>query len=523
MTDPRNGSDALPEVARAAQLMTEPAVDDAAAAPPDSAGAAAVALGVGAARGAAVTVSGQAFRIVLQFAGVVVLARLLGPHDYGLLAIVVVVVGVGEIVRDFGLSNAAIAARTLSIVQRDVLFWVNAAIGVALTGVAIAAAPLIAAGFGQHELRPMVQASAVTFAFNGLATQYRADLTRRMHFARLVASDVVGQAAGLALGIALAAAGAGYWALVAQLAGQAAATLVVLVVLAGWLPGPPRRGADIRNIVHLGKNLTLANIVGYAANNVDTVTIALRLGAVPLGIYNRGFSLLMTPLNQLRSPTTTVALPVLSRLEDDHVRAGEYVKRAQLAFGYTICAGLAIMAGAAVPVVHLVLGSRWAAVAPVLALLAIGGAVTTIAYVGFWVYLSRGLGSQLLRYTTFGAVLQAGCIIGGSTWGINGVAGGFMVASILKWPVSLIWLSRLTHLPLADLLAGAARIVACGSAAGVAAWAVTQVRPDSAAAANVLLCGLAGLAVYALAVALVPSVRRDFAAVKLMIRRMRRG
>jgi PST family polysaccharide transporter len=120
-------------------------------------------------------------------------------------------------------------------------------------------------------------------------------------------------------------------------------------------------------------------------------------------------------------------------------------------------------------------------------------------------------------------VLQAGCIIGGSTWGINGVAGGFMVASILKWPVSLIWLSRLTHLPLADLLAGAARIVACGSAAGVAAWAVTQVRPDSAAAANVLLCGLAGLAVYALAVALVPSVRRDFAAVKLMIRRMRRG
>ena len=98
------------------------------------AGAAVTDLASGAARGAAVTLSGQALRIVLQFAGVVVLARLLRPHDYGLLAVVVVVVGIGEIFRDFGLSNAAIQARTLSTAQRDVLLWVNAAIGVVLTG-----------------------------------------------------------------------------------------------------------------------------------------------------------------------------------------------------------------------------------------------------------------------------------------------------------------------------------------------------------------------------------------------------
>lgn len=477
-------------------------------------------LAAGAARGAAVTLTGQAVRIALQFAGVIVLARLLRPHDYGLLAVVVVVVGVGEIFRDFGLANAAIQAKTLTTAQRDGLLWVNAAIGVVLTGVAIAAAPLVALAFDEDALLPMVQASAVTFAFNGLATQYRADLTRRLRFGRLVGCDVAGQAIGLTLGIALAAGGAGYWALVGQLAGQAAGTLVALMLVAGWLPGRPRRGAGLGPFLHFGRNLAFSTVVNYASNNLDTITIALRLGPAPLGVYNRGFSLLMSPLNQLRSPATTVALPVLSRLQDDHARAGEYLKRGQLAFGYTVCAALAVIAGGAEPIVELVLGDRWAAVAPVLRFLAIAGASTMLAFVGFWVYVSRGLGAQLLRYTMVTAVLQSVCVVGGSWWGVNGVAGGFMVAAIIEWPLSLCWLSRLTVIPLGDLLRGAARITLCGAAAGVASWAVTRVPADPAAPANVALCAAAGIAVYALAAGLVPPVRRDLAAVAYIARRM---
>jgi PST family polysaccharide transporter len=477
-------------------------------------------LAAGAARGAAVTLSGQALRIALQFAGVVVLARLLRPQDYGLLAIVVVVVTVGEVFRDFGLSTAAISARTLTRAQRDGLLWINAAIGVALSGIAIAVAPLLALIFDQHALRPMVQASAVTFVCNGLATQYRADLTRRMRFGRLVSCDVAGQAIGLTLGIVLAAGGAGYWALVAQLTGQSAATLVALVLLAGWLPGRPRRGAGLRPLLRFGRNLAFSTMLSYAAGNVDTVTIALRFGAGPLGLYNRGFALLMSPLNQLRSPATTVALPVLSRLQDDHARAGEYLKRGQLAFGYTICAALAVTAGGSAPIVRLVLGERWAAVAPVLRFLAIAGASTMLAFVGFWAYVSRGLGAQLLRYTMVTALLQLVCVVGGSWWGVDGVAGGFMVAAIIEWPLSLCWLSRLTVIPLGDLLRGAARITACGAAAGSAAWAATRLSADPAARVNVVLCAAAGGTVYLLAAVLVPAVRRDLRSVALLARRM---
>ena len=152
--------------------------------------------------------------------------------------------------------------------------------------------------------------------------------------------------------------------------------------------------------------------------------------------------------------------------------------------------------------------------------LAIAGASTMLAFVGFWVYVSRGLGAQLLRYTMVTAVLQAACVIGGSWWGVNGVAAGFMIAAIVEWPLSLVWLSRRTVIPLADLLRGAGRISVCGAAAGAAAWAVTQLPADHAAPANVGLCVAAGVAVYALAAGLVPAVRRDLRAVAQVAGRM---
>ena len=76
-------------------------------------------------RGASVTLVAQAVKLVFQVVSIVVLARLLTPSDYGLVAIVLVVVGFGELFRDFGLSTAAIQAKSLSVVQRDNLFWLN--------------------------------------------------------------------------------------------------------------------------------------------------------------------------------------------------------------------------------------------------------------------------------------------------------------------------------------------------------------------------------------------------------------
>jgi PST family polysaccharide transporter len=466
-------------------------------------------LGAVAARGAAATVTGQIARIVVQICSLAVLSRLLDPGDYGLVALVLAVVAVGEVFRDFGLSAAAVQAKSLTRSQRDGLFWLNAALGGVLTIVTVLAAPLVALAFGEPELAPITRLLALTFVINGCSAQYRAHLQRGLRFSWLAGSDVASQIAGVGLGIGLAVAGAGYWALVAQQLGQAITALLLLVVVARWLPGLPRRGSGVRPMVRFGSQYFAGQLVAYVGKNADSLLVGARFGPVPLGFYNRAFSALMGPLGQLRGPTTTVALPVLSRLQDDESRFSAFVQRGQMALGYTFLPAMALAAGAADPLVRILLGDKWLAVVPIFSALAFAGIFDTLPYVGFWVYLSRGLTAQLLRFTIGVTALRLACIVVGSWWGPVGVAVGIAVATGLAWPLSLWRLSRLTPIPLGGLVRGGLRILTLVVLAALAAWAASSALEASHPVEQLAAAFVASGAVYLVGGLLVPTVRRD--------------
>lgn len=466
-------------------------------------------LGSLAARGAVVTMGGQGARIAVQLVGLVLLSRLLTPRDYGLVAMVLVVIGVGEIFRDFGLTTAAVQAKSLSDQQRDNLFWANTALGAALTVLCVAAAPLVAAAFDEPELRGLTQALAASFLLNGLAAQYRADLNRRLRFGRLALVDVGAQLLGLAAGVALALRGAGYWSLVGQQLGQGVAVLLFAVLAARWRPRRPRRDPDMRDLFAFGWNIVGTQVLGYASKNVDSLILGARFGPGPLGTYNRAFQLLMVPLGQVRAPTTTVALPVLARLQDEPARFAAFLVRGQLALGYTLVAALALAAGAADPLIEVVLGPRWQSVRPVLQVLAVAGACQTLAYVGYWTYLSRGLTAALLRYTLVSSVLRIACILLGSSFGVLGVAAGVAAGAALEWPLSLWWLSRVTDFPRAELTAGALRISAMALVAALASSAASSLAEPLPASLRLVGGLAAGVVVYLLGALVLARVRAD--------------
>jgi PST family polysaccharide transporter len=474
-----------------------------------TAAASAPALGSRAARGAAVTLASQALRIGVQVVSVVVLSRLLSPHDYGLLAMALAVIGVADVFRDMGLSTAAIQAPSLSQRQRSNLFWLNAGLGALLALAAVLAAPLLAALYHQPALVDITRVLAVMFLLNGASAQYRADLNRRLLFTRLAVADVSSAVGGLAVAIAMALAGAGYWALVGQQVAQYAVTLVLVMAGGRWLPRRPDRREPMGHLMRFGWNMVGVQLVGYAANNIDSLTIGTRFGAGQLGLYNRAFQLLMTPLGQLRGPSTQVALPVLSSLADDARRFGEYVRRGQLALGYTLVAGLGLVVGAATPITQVFLGEQWGSVPPLLRFLALAGIFDTLAFVGYWVYLARGLTSQLIRYALVEAAVRLVCIVVGSSWGVVGVAAGYALSPALTWPLSLWWLSRLAPIPVRQLWAGALRILVVTSGVALAGAGVTLLMPESRPIVVLASACLAGLTVYGLLCVGVPALRHD--------------
>lgn len=480
-------------------------------------------LGGRAARGVAVTLGGQMARMIIQFLGVIILARLLSAVDYGLLAMALSIVVFAELFRDFGLSSAAIQSPTLSRAQRDNLLWLNAGIGAVLAVLVFVAASLIANVYSQPQVEGIVQALALTFVLNGLTTQYRANLVRDLRFKAIAATEVSSAALGLGVAIICAMEGLGYWALVVQ---QLVAALILLITMAlagRWLPRLYTRGVPMRHFVRFGANLLGSQIVGYAANNADTWIIGIRFGASTLGFYNRAFQLLMTPMNQLRAPSTTVALPVLRQLSDDQPRFSRFVQQGQLALALPVALAMALVAGGASALVPVVLTAEWNASVPYLRLFAVAVMFQTFAYVGYWVYLARGLTGVLFRYSIVSALLKLTCILVGSYWGPIGLAVGYAVYPLLTWPLSLWWLVRHTPIPLRGLYGNAFRTVVQATLVGGAVFSVTTLTDSLVPALSLALGGLAGVIVYAILVVLVPAFRNDLKQIRVMASLVRSG
>lgn len=466
-------------------------------------------LGKSAARGAATVLMAQAARVAVQTITMMILARLLDPTDYGLMALVMVVISFADIFRDFGLSAAAIQARSLSSGQRSNLFWANTLIGLALALLVTAIAPLVAAVFKEPLLVDLTRVMSVIFLINGAATQYRASLTRSLRFGIVAWTEVAAQAVGLALGVVLALRGFSYWTLAAMQICISLTILFALMAAAKWLPGMPRRHQHMGPLMRFGGFLVGSQLVAFSANNIDSIVLGRRYPADVVGYYDRPYRLLMLPLAQIRAPSTSVALPVLSKLQDDQKRYDDFLLKGQMALGLGLVVALGFVSGAAVPVTGVVLGPEWSASAPVLALLAIGAGVRTLAFVAYWVYLSRALTPALMKYVTATSLMKIGLVVIGGNWGAIGVAAAVALAQLIEWPLSLWWLSRLTTLPLRGLITGALRVTALSGVVWVAARVTVTFTPNLAPLPQLLVAAVASALALALAYLAVPAFRAD--------------
>ncbi|MFF2371025.1 lipopolysaccharide biosynthesis protein [Agromyces sp. NPDC058110] len=476
-----------------------------------------------AARGAVVTLTGQIIRMVVQLLGIAVLARLLVPADFGVVVMVAAVIGIGELVRDFGLSNAAIQTPHLTRRQRDALFWINSGIGVLLALVVVIGAPLIAALYDDDRLTSVTRMLALVFVLNGVATQHRAGLARAMRFRALAVVDAVTPVLGLCVAVITASLGWAYWALVAQQITIAAAGAVAVIVIGRWLPGLPRRTSGLAPLLGYGLNLLGAQVISYVGRNADSVVIGIRFGAGPLGLYDRAFQLVMAPLNQIQAPASKVAVPVLSRLQGDPERFRAFLLLGQSIMVHTLMPLFFLAAAVAAPLVPIVLGNGWSGSIPVVQVLAVAAIARIAGYATFWVGLSRGYTRVSLYVALITTPLLIVAVLVGSAGGIVGVAIGFAAVNLVMWPVGILLYSRLAEAPGAALFVnGIVPFLGYGLPA-VVAYVITGMVAPPLGDWGTLGVGVAAyLAGVAIVLACWPRLRREAVAVLRSRRHLKR-
>ena len=469
-------------------------------------------------RGGAVTLLAQGGRILVGFTSTVVLARLLSPSDFGLVAMAVAVVGVADLLRDFGLSTAAIQAKHLSQTQKSNLFWINALVGgICAAGVFLLAVP-IAAFFEQDALIGVVRALAAAFLINGLSTQFKVQITRQLRFGRLACIEFTGPLMGLACGIAVSLLTTSYWVIVVQQISAATTGLVLSVFSARWWPGRPRRCGQMRDLLTFSLDMLGTQLIAYVAKNVDSIAIGRVWGPTQLGIYDRAYQVLVVPLNQLNAPLSRVAIPVFARLSGDDAAFTTAMRKAQLLTSYCTGTIFALSAALAEPIVAVLFGPEWTAVAPVLAILALGGVFRSLMQVCFWIYTSLGLTrAQLKFYLSAQPILIAAVLIG-LPWGIVGVAVGHSVGFGIYWILSLWWVGRVSGVDSCRLATDAVRALLL-FAAPVGTAAFIGCRLVSGTGLQLVVGGLAAGLAAILAVATIRPVRADIQALVGLARR----
>ncbi len=431
-----------------------------------------VSLADSAARGGAATLGGQLIRFALQLATTAVLARVIAPSDFGLFAMVIAIVGIASVLGDFGLSMASIQSQTITDRQRSNLFWTNIAIGAVLSGAVYLSAPLVALFYGRPELVPISQALSVTFLLNAAAAQFRAEVSVKLRFKWLAMADVLAVFTAMLLAVTLGALGYGYWALVAQQLAISAVTLVVLVVAARWFPGLPSRGAGMRDLYKFGANTLGIQVVTYLSSNIDDILVGRFSGATAAGIYSRAYQLFRLPLNQIAAPMTRVALPILSKLQDDP-RYDAYVARATLVLGYAFGGAFFMLAAFTDPVIDIMLGDGWEDAKPIFAVLAVGGVFQGLGFIYYWVFLSRALTGLHLKWSVIGRVAMIAMMCVGVLWGPLGVAIAASVGRIFVWGLTTAFPMRKSGVKRLPLLRIAMRPVLLFAPVSVAALALS--------------------------------------------------
>lgn len=391
-------------------------------------------------RGGVVTMLAQVVKTVLQFAAVAILARLLDPGAFGLVAMVAVIFMFLEQFKDLGLSTATVQREDITHGQVSGLFWVNVGLGVVAAALACALAPAVAAFYGRPELVTIMLWLSVGFVFSGLGTQHLALLRRQMRFPALAGVQLTAEVVGLGAAVIAAVLGAGYWSLVIQRVAWAAALSAGAWIACDWRPGRLRRGQGLRPLLGFGGNITGANLINFASRNLDLVLIGWWWGSVALGLYERSSKLLLTPLNNLNTPLFAVVMPTLSRLagEPEAYRRAYLQTLEKLVMVTTPFAAILVVEPEAV--VRLLLGPGWEAAAPIVSWLGVAALYQPATYTCSWLFMSQGRSRDMLRWGLIGSTLTTIAIVAAVPFGPAAVAASYSLSGLAVRIPALFWM-----------------------------------------------------------------------------------
>lgn len=411
----------------------------------------------------------------------VILARLLTPEAFGVVAVAMTTIVALEILKDLGTGAALIQRPEVDQRLLSSVFFLNIVAGFVAAGLMAFGAPVIAGFFDTPDATPVVRAFALVLAVGGLTQVHHALLRRRMRFGGVAAVEMIAALTNGVVSIVLALVGLGVWSMVwGNLAGVVVGSVVAWVA-SGWKPSAQFRLADLRAIAGFSLHTAAYNVTTFALENTDKILVGRLLGTAPLGVYTLAQRTISYPLESISRVLMQVLFPAFARAQDDNEVLRKGYSRAAGAVAFVT---LPVMVGVAVtadPLVRAVLGERWIELIPLLWFMAPAGALGALLSCVNTLYSAKGRADWMFRWgLASGAVMLTAFAIG-LQWGLQGLAIAYLAVMVVQVPVGYAIVLRLIDMPLRAMGRVLAPYVAMTAAMAVAAWLTVRLLASTGA------------------------------------------
>jgi O-antigen/teichoic acid export membrane protein len=419
--------------------------------------------------GAAWNISGKIVQLALSLVALGLIARLVGPHAYGIFAIGWLVVGLFEVVVSSAPMDTLVQRRQASPGHFNATFVASLAMSLLIVAVIWHQAAEISGWLdGGEVLAAILPLRAATLPLMALAVGPAASLLRASRFKALAAAETFASAVSNLVGIGMALAGAGIWSLVGMELARAGVAAVCLIVLSRWRPGMRFRLTDVRDLLAFNASTWTSWGLGYLTSQLPRLVLASTLGVHAVGVFALAQRLYDQVTNILMIPAYQVVQAGIARSQDDRSHAKQLAEGTLRITGLLACPlflGLAALAPVLVPTIF---GAAWLDAITVVQIMMLLGIHSSMSIVQAAVVRGMGKPHWDLISALVVALLTAVLVVVAAPYGLEAATAAVVVSALAIWPLDALFVRRLTGLSAAGQIATswraglAAAVMACG-------------------------------------------------------------
>lgn len=382
----------------------------------------------------------------LQLVILAVLARLLLPEDFGLFAMVVLVIDFMSTIGEWGIKSAVISRRDLTDTDLSTLFWLQVGSGVLLAGLTFFLAPLVAGMYREPRLTHLTRLIAPWSVFLTFGMIPMGLLEKRLDFRRVAFLEMLALLLAAVGSITMAVRGWGVLSLISLSMGSGGLLSVFAFVTTGWVPRFRFRPAALRQVVRFGLNLTGNSILNYLTNQMVSLLIGRYLGVKMLGYYALSTRITLYPVMAVVGVVRRVLFPILASIQCDSDRMRKGFLRAVSCISVVTFPALGALFVSAPDVVTEVLGDQWRPLIPLVRVFCLVGVVQSAQGIIGPLFLTLDRTGWLLGLNMLNLPLTVIALGVGLRWGLHGVALASLMASCIIGIASLGVMSRVLKL-----------------------------------------------------------------------------